>query len=486
MTSTNLDHPLIKFSNNPQDWWTLRDAVRGTQIFGGIGSGKSSGSGKTIAKSFIKNGFGGLVLCAKPDEKENWQNMVKEVAEGSGIDRRKDLVIFEKGSDLEFNPFEYETAREGEGSGEVFNLANLFMEIYKMGNRLSGGSAGGESERYWDNALRRCMNRTLQLLKLSGQEISIENLRQVLTSAPTDSEIENVKEMDENQIGEWGEESFCVGAILKAGELLEDEEDELEYNMIYDYFFREFPGLPDKTRPTIVESFFGIIEPFSLGILRQYFSKGTSKELKPEQTYLNGKIIILNFPVKEFLQAGVYAQSIYKLLWQQAVERRNILKESNPIPVFLWVDEAQLFLSDYDQIFQTTARSSRACTVFLSQNLSNYYTAIGGTNPKPKADSLLGNLSTKIYHANNDSVTNNWAAETIGKAFRVVTSVNVGKMDSTGMNQQLHYQVEPREFTVLRNGGELNKFLVDGVITVAGHNWSDGRNYLVKSFNQKI
>lgn len=486
MTSTNLDHPLIKFSKNPQDWWTLRDAVRGTQIFGGIGSGKSSGSGKTIAKSFIKNGFGGLVLCAKPDEKESWLNMIKEVSEQSGVDRSKDLIIFEKGSDLEFNPFAYETTREGEGSGEVFNLANLFMEIYKMGNRIGGGGSGGESERYWDNALRRCMNRTLQLLKLSDYEISINNLRQLLSSAPTDSDIENVSEMDENQLGEWGEENFCVGAIFKAGEYLEDEDDELEYQMVYDYFFKEFPRLPDKTRPTIVESFLGILEPFSLGLLRKYFARGLSEELKPEQTFLKGKIIMLNFPVKEYLQAGVYAQSIYKLLWQQAMERRNISEEQNPIPVFLWVDEAQLFLSDYDQVFQTTARSSRACTVFLSQNISNYYAAIGGSNPRPKADSLLGNLSTKIYHANNDSVTNNWAADTIGKAFRNVTNISVGKSSSSGSAQQLHFQVEPREFTTLKSGGEHNDFKVEGIITIAGREWSDEKNFRKLSFSQKI
>lgn len=59
---TDLDAPLVKFSADPRDWWTLRDAVRGVQIFGGIGSGKSSGSGRTLALSFLKAGFGGLVL----------------------------------------------------------------------------------------------------------------------------------------------------------------------------------------------------------------------------------------------------------------------------------------------------------------------------------------------------------------------------------------------------------------------------------------
>ena len=59
---TDLDHALLAFSEDPRDFWTVRDAVRGTQIFGGIGSGKSSGSGKTLALSFLKSGFGGIIL----------------------------------------------------------------------------------------------------------------------------------------------------------------------------------------------------------------------------------------------------------------------------------------------------------------------------------------------------------------------------------------------------------------------------------------
>ena len=123
----DLDKPLIKFSNDQLDYWTIRDAVRGTQIFGGIGSGKSSGSGKTIAKAFLKNGFGGLVLCAKPDERENWVAYAKETG------RENDLIIFGEGSEHEFNPLEYEMTRGGKGAGEVFNLANLFMEILQNG-----------------------------------------------------------------------------------------------------------------------------------------------------------------------------------------------------------------------------------------------------------------------------------------------------------------------------------------------------------------
>ncbi len=48
---SDLDTPLLMFSE--RDIWTLRDAAEGVLITGGIGSGKSSGSGAAIFKSYL-------------------------------------------------------------------------------------------------------------------------------------------------------------------------------------------------------------------------------------------------------------------------------------------------------------------------------------------------------------------------------------------------------------------------------------------------
>ncbi|GAB5552877.1 MAG: hypothetical protein Sapg2KO_24680 [Saprospiraceae bacterium] len=499
----NLDKVLLHFSKNGDDW-TIRDAVRGTQIFGGIGSGKSSGSGKTIAKVFLKSGFGGLVLCAKPDEKDNWVRFCKETG------RLDDLLIFEEGGAFEFNPLQYELNRSGKGAGEVFNLSNLFMEIYKMGNRFSGGGSSGEKDRYWDNALKRALNRMILLLKIAGKELSIENMIQIMSSVPTGQMTNDFANYDDNDWKSLYNSNFCIECILDAGAVLEgkrEEYDALEedhptiefiseelsvleasYGTVYRYFMNEFARADEKTRSIVTESFLGLAEPFTMGILKKYFSSGVN--LLPEQTH-SGKIIILNFSVKEYLDAGVYAQGIYKYLWQQATERRDI--SQFPLPVFLWVDEAQLFLSDYDQIFQTTARSSRACTVFISQNISNYYVSIGGNNAEHKADSLLGNLGTKIFHSNTDSNTNEWASKLIGSDFisMISTSENRKRMaffaENVGKNKshQLLPQVLPREFTTLKSGGEKEDLIVEGVIQITGKNWSNGSNFQIIEFSQK-
>ena len=491
--SFNLDDVLLRFSKQG-DTWTIRDAVRGTQIFGGIGSGKSSGSGKTIAKSFLKKGFGGLVLCAKPDEKANWIRLCQETG------RTDDVLVFEEDGGFQFNPLQYELNRDGRGGGEVFNLSNLFMEIYKMGSRLSG-AGGSDKDRYWDNALKRSLNRMILLLKLSGHDLSIENMVAIMSSIPTEDVANELGDYNDEDWTKLYQNSFCIECILDAGGKLAEMRSDLDnseylnesnalldevesfehaYNSVYRYFLVEFAKADEKTRSIVAESFLGLAEPFTMGVLKKHFASGVN--LLPEATH-EGKIIILNFPVKEYLDAGVYAQGIYKYIWQQSTERRQV--EGSSIPCFLWVDEAQLFLSDYDQIFQTTARSSRACTVFISQNISNYYVAIGGSNPKAKADSLLGNLGTKIFHANNDSVTNNWAAEVIGKAFKKIESFSIGTNENISLGQQYHWQVEPREFTTLKSGGTENDFRVEGIVTVAGRMWSNGKNYMKRPFNQR-
>ena len=508
----DMDFPLIKFSENKLDWWRIRDAFEGVQIFGGIGSGKTSGSGKTIAKSFLKNGFGGLVMCAKKGEAVEWLEYAKQTDRWEDIivmgkknkhelwaehlkkkKRFDELEIFnsrnrwQSGNDKRFNPLEYEMTREGEGAGEVFNLTNLFMELYKMGNRFSGGGDTGESERYWDTALKRCLNRIFQTLILAGEEISVENMRRVVSSAPSEQDIEAIPDMSDEEYLEWMEkESYCAYCINQAGLSLPPERED-EHDLIYDYFMRQFAKMPEKTRSTIEESFLGLAEPFMSGILKSYFSGETN--LRPEITF-DGKIIILDFSVKEYLQAGVYAQGIFKLLWQQAIERRDT--DIYPLPAFLWVDESQYFVNEYDTIFQTTARSSRACTVFLTQNISNYYSQMGGDKAKSKVDSLLGNLSTKIFHANNDAVTNEWASNVIGKDYIVTESRSEQKKnfalmaESVGKSSSAHLlpQVLPKEFTTLASGGEFYNYKVQAIIQMKGREWSNGANFKMAQFSQ--
>jgi len=85
------------------------------------------------------------------------------------------------------------------------------------------------------------------------------------------------------------------------------------------------------------------------------------------------------------------------------------------VPVFLWADEAQNFITTADKAFQEACRSSVCATVFLTQNINNYIAAFQ-QNAEAQAYGLLAGLGTKIFHRNGDPKTNAFAAETIAKS----------------------------------------------------------------------
>ncbi|MCB0841573.1 MAG: TraM recognition domain-containing protein, partial [Bacteroidetes bacterium] len=195
-------------------------------------------------------------------------------------------------------------------------------------------------------------------------------------------------------------------------------------------------------------------------MLRRQF--GGSSTLKLEDAF-SGKIILLDIPIQTHEYAGRIAQALYKYTFQKAVEQRDL--RSFPNPLVLWQDEAQAFLLPGDSAFMSTCRSSRVGSVLLSQNISNFYAALGGgQKSESQVNSLLALCNTKIFHANNDHVTNEWAAKTIGMGIKNLTSVNIGgPSESASSSQHMHYLVEPREFTMLKTGGPANRYLVDAV-----------------------
>ena len=177
--------------------------------------------------------------------------------------------------------------------------------------------------------------------------------------------------------------------------------------------------------------------------------------------------------------------------FQQCWERRDITK--NPRPVFMVADESQNFINEHDVHFQTTARSSRACTVLLSQTLPNYYWALGGEQKgKALTDSLMGVLQTKIFCGNSCPKTNQWAADIFGKSWQQRQNSGVshadkgGRSSNSGTTESLEYTVEPSEFTSLRKGGPASNFLVDSIIHGGGRTFRASRQqYLKTTFNQK-
>ena len=247
---------------------------------------------------------------------------------------------------------------------------------------------------------------------------------------------------------------------------------------------------------------------------------------------------MLDFPLKQWGEAGILGQLIFKYAWQRATERRNVTSDTRP--VFLFADECQFFLSAYDMEFQSTARSSRACTVMMTQNLPLIYSRIGGNLPEHTVNALIGNLRTRIFHTNSDMTTNEWAAKLVGKStfWRENLGSNSGWSSGTSegfnegknrgwsgtlsnsggnlnwssgdsgghssgwskgtnegrsggrshsVSEQRDYAVEPEDFARdLKSGGPADGYQVTGVIMQAGRTYKrNGKHWMQVAFNQR-
>lgn len=474
---------------------TIRDAMNGIHAFGGSGAGKTSGTGDAVFDGAMETGCGAFFTCAKADEGERLKRKIIEAGRGD------DLVYFAKDEGLYFNPLLYEMTREGKGAGDTFSLVNLIMNIYVMGKSYSGQSSGG-GDAFWQEAMKRLLGITIDLLKLAGEDVTFLNIRKVIVSAFTEDQMinykrlvkefshsdtteEKIKEIEE-ELNEIADEKFCLQCLLKADEKTKDEEEEYTYGRVSSYFYQEFAFLSDKTRSSIEEHVYGLLEPFMSGILKKYFTSTISPELHPDLIYKERKLVICDFSVKEYGIAGVYGGCIMKYATQLCLERRDPKKDGYITPVLLYSDEAQYFINPlYDTAFQMTARASLVITCYLTQSLHNYVISFGGAHALSQTKSLLANFGNKVFHANTDFETNQMLSNIIGYKVGVMASMNDKVFAQSGsLSEQLMLQVQPNEVVTLKTGGPQNDYRVEAFVVKMGPWKHTQDNYIKVEFIQ--
>lgn len=474
-----LDQTLLQLSPHAADALVLRDVLEGVQIIGATGSGKTSGSGAALARAFLASGFGGLVLTTKIDEPNLWRSYA------AATGRSGDLVFFGPAHTHRFNFLQYEATRPGPGAGSVENLVELFLTLLEA----SESGEGKSSEKFWDRSVRQLLRNTIGLLRLAGQPLSMPVISDVIRTAP--------RSPDSLHDPDWQKQSLCWQCLEAA-----HHQRGLDYDIIEAYWLGEFPEQDERTRSNIIMTFSTMADLFCRGELRELF--GTKLTLLPEFSH-HGAVILLDLPVKRYGQVGRFAQVLFKHLWQQAVERRDVAR--NPRPVFLWCDEAQEFIVKHDMLYQATARSARAATVYLTQTISAYYARLGHAGSgRDEADAFLANLATKIFHANSGQ-TNEWAERLLAKewTYRAHSSVSSSSPNSSladsaagssqgrdrssvssGVNPSLESHVLASWFTTLRKGGPASGWLVDALIFQTGRIWAASRkNHLKVTFRQE-
>ena len=406
------DTPLVQL--NQTDVLRVRDLMEHALILGGTGSGKSSGSGKALAHSMLKAGWGGLVLCAKPDEAERWVRYLAETG------RSAHLIRVTPEGPYNINLLDYEAHRPDGGGRDSYNQVALLEVLMTASAHALGPAAGGEGAPFWILSRRECLANIVEPLVAATGRFRLADVMRMITSAPS-SRAEAFSE-------EWKARSFCYQVLRKSFEAPVGRPlPEHALQASADYWFTTFADLDPKTRSNIVATLTSAIAPFLRGSLYDRFC--TSTNIIPELTH-EGAVIVWDFPVKVWGPAAVVASQLIKYQWQRAAERRAI--HACTRPVFLFADECQFFISDYDAEFLSTARSAMAATVFITQNVPTFYAQMRARDPKATVDSLLGNFQTKIFHTNTDATTNQYAADMIGRSLQARRSANW----SASQNQQ--------------------------------------------------
>lgn len=477
-----------------RDLWCIRDAAEGTAIWGAPGSGKSSGSGQALARAYLAAGMGGLVLCAKPEEADTWRRYAKAAR------RERDLVVIDAGGAQRFNILDYAAANLG-GRGFEQNLVDLMGRMAEATRVADSGGGGDGDNRFFIDAAMKWLSHAFPLLLLAYGTLRMRDLDRFIASAP--------RSPAEANSPEWIAESFCSKTLMRAGTLAKEaldrrEKDSYAVQIITehgDFFLEEVPRLDNRPRSSIEATLTNLTYPFLAGKLAELFC--TTTTVTPTLCR-DGKIIVMDLPVLKYGAAGAVAQTLFKYLFGLAMQNTKV--DARTRPVFLFADEAQFFLNSADADLLSTARSSKTCIVYITQDLPTYYAKLG-RNARDVAESILSKFGTRIFHANTSRETNQAAAELIGKVekFHLTQTRSKGRTSGGGGNRHdqgggfhgqdgaattvgestagyLDYEIPPDHFaTKLRTGSQNHAHKVDGIVIRNGRTWKQTRRHWVQA-----
>lgn len=233
MGQTTVELPDFHPQTLLRDWgnghgFRLADAQTGVCAFGATGSGKTSGPARHLAYGYLAAGFGGLVLCAKKEERRQWQQWAADCG------RADDLVIIDKSAKYRFNFMNWEASRPEEGGGLAINIVSLLDEI---GHAVSGTNKAKLSgdHKFWEDALHLLNSNLVELAVCAGVEVSLPRLREILSTAAV-----SLAQVADTA---WKEASSCARHVAEADKLTKSGSDDICAHFVEFGGWQFTPGL---------------------------------------------------------------------------------------------------------------------------------------------------------------------------------------------------------------------------------------------------
>ena len=250
-----------------RDWGSgqafhLSDALTGVCVFGATGSGKTSGPAKHLAYGYLAADFGGLVLCAKKEERLQWQKWAADCG------RTDDLVIVDSTGKWRFNFLDWEASRPEASGGLTINIVAILDEIAGAIAKAAGkDESGGGSNKFWEDALHHMNTNLVDLPVFAGLQVSLPLMRSIVNSAP-----QSLAQIADEK---WQETSQCAAILKEADAATKKASVDVrsDYEECRNYWLQEYPVLSDKTRSIITLSFSMLVRPLITRPLRKLFGQ---------------------------------------------------------------------------------------------------------------------------------------------------------------------------------------------------------------------
>lgn len=377
-------------------------------IFGGIGSGKTSGIAYPLLRQILEfrcndhlHKAGGLIL----DVKGNFAKSAQKIAEEYG--RGSDVVVVAPGGRYRWNPIHAPSI-----STEV--LAGRLLAVME---NLSGGGYSGESA--WVGAgVRKLVGNCIGLHRLSYGYVTIADIdvligrtAGLLGESDEDPVMSVIKEYDK---------AFNARGM--------GEEEKRDYAYHRRFFVDEWRTTNERNKGTWVSAATDITGLFSKPEIAETFCPPEAAIDFPGFPSLvdDGRVVMLGMPDGKW---GAVAKSVgilMKLEFQRAVLSRVARDDANTQrPVFSMIDEYQNFVTvsgstgEGDDNFFALSRESKAVNIILTQAPVSLIAKVG----KEKARVLLASLRTKVFLSITDPEDQEWAANVCGKRYADTESI---------------------------------------------------------------
>jgi hypothetical protein len=474
LTRSNLDSPILGISRK-MDIIRERNLYRSVGIDGASGSGKSSGPGETLQRSCWEkrpHQHAALVLSAKPDTRAN----ALQIANAAG---RDDVTVVSptSGHYFDFVNYAMKHALPDAGIEDALFELNTAIEVINRSDGLKG------SDEFFVNAAKVAIRSCMTVCKAAQGYVDMVIVRRMIQSLPPNFEAVGRPDQYEslNQL---------AIALKKKG-----SHEDIQLEMAAEYLTVEVPNLSTETRSSIQATATTKMAPLFNSPVFEFLLQRKGTEITPEMILEEGRIVILDFPPIVHRNEAKAIGVVFKQALQKAALRRlddYPGRENEMIPVGLWLDECQNWLTDFDIEALERGRASRTYHVMTYQGLPSLENGYGGGDVgRSKAEALLLNLNNRFILAQTCWKTREANAKLFGQYEIYVKSVStsenatkggVNRGHSVNVSEHLKYIVPERAFIGLRKG---EGGVVEAIYFAGGDKFNEnGRHYLKLRFLQ--